>query len=225
MKGVVVICTHERRAMTCRNLDSLLNQTVKPLIVLCVTDRQDVKYYGDKYQNNVLVTQHANEPLGGKWQHAVNESKKLNPDFIVILGSDDMLQNTYIEKSIKYIEEGTDFIGLMRFWQHKGDKAYLCDYNPIQPIGGGRVYSRRMLEKINWQVFEPKNKHLDNYGWDMAKKSGLKCTLVRNIETQGMQIHAIKGDWKKMNDFSITHRNIKLLRSISLKENGNSFGI
>jgi hypothetical protein len=71
-----------------------------------------------------------------------------------------------------------------------------------------------MLKAIDYKVFDPtKDKHLDEYGFDNARKSGLKCLVLDNPEKEGLSIHAIKGDWPVLNQFSLNHKNIRLLRS------------
>jgi hypothetical protein len=82
------------------------------------------------------------------------------------------------------------------------------------PLGGARCYSGEMLKAIDYKVFDPTlNKHLDEYGWNNARNSGLKCLVLDNPENEGLSLHAIKGDWPVLNPFTLNHKNIRLLRS------------
>ena len=215
MNPTVLIATHERLEITSKNIESLLKQSVKPQIVLVVTDLDEIKYYQNKFEGIQIINEF-NNPLGDKWQTGVDFSRSINPDPLIILGSDDILGDGYIEKVCELIAKGNDFVGIRRWWQHHEGKAYHCDYLAKHsfPLGGGRCYSGKMLKRIDYKLFErQRNRHLDDYGWDNARNSGLKCLVIDNPEQYGLSIHAIKGDWPVMNPFTISHKNIRLLRS------------
>ena len=161
-----------------------------------------------------------NKPLGAKWQYPISfctdsqwfQEWELNP--LIICGSDDILGDGFIKRACELVEQGNHFIGLQRFWQHHKGRAYLCDYLPHMPIGGARVYSGEMLKKINYSVFDPNaDRHLDEWGWNKARTSLLKVKWVRDTEKEGLEVHAIKGDWPVMNPFTVKHKNLKLLRN------------
>lgn len=208
---VVLIATHNRLPITTENLRSLERQTVVPRVVLVVSDDAELEYYRESFP---LITciKVDNEPLGAKWQAGVS-AIPANSDLLIIVGSDDILGPTYVENACKYIADGTHFIGLQRFWQHHRRKAYLCDYNPMQPIGGGRVFSIRMLEHLGYKVFDiGADRHLDDFVWDRVRTSGLKVKWCRDIEKDGLEIHAVKGSWPMLNKFNARHSNIRIVR-------------
>lgn len=199
----IVICTHARIKITSLNIESLLG---KANIILVVSDADEFNYYS-RYP--IVVVQHANFPLGAKWQRGVDEAKKHGGP-IMILGSDDILESNCIDRYKILLNEGHSFIGLNRWWQHYQGKAYLCDYLSNQPLGGARCYSERLLKRINYSLFHPKhNRLLDDYGWRLAK-GGL-------ILSEPL-IHAVKGDWPVLNRFNPTHRNVKVLEIRDSKE-------
>ena len=199
--------------ITSRNIESLLGQSLKPMICLMVDSEQEFWYYQKKYKmDDVHVSREPNNPLGAKWQSGVRMYWDANP--LIITGSDDILGDGFIENACRLVEQGNHFIGLRRWWQHKDGKAYHCQYLAKNnfPLGGGRVYSAEMLKAMNYQVFDPtKDKHLDDLGFYNAKKTGLKMLILDNPEKEGLSIHAIKGDWEVMNPFTIKHPNIRLI--------------
>lgn len=214
MKPVVIIATDNRIQISKRNIESLLIQPVKPMICLIVSNEAEYWWYKGLFNDGVGVHNEMNNPLGNKWQSGVKRYSDANP--LIITGSDDILGEGFIENACRLVEQGNHFIGLRQWYQHKDGKAYKCQYmaKNNMPLGGGRVYSGEMLKRINYQVFDPKkDKHLDDLGWDNAKKSGLKCLILEEPEKEGLSIHAIKGDWKKMNEFTLNHQNIRLLAS------------
>lgn len=227
MNPIVVIASHERREITSRNIQNNLDQEAK--VVLVVSTQQDYFHYLKTFKDNVNVFIHPNKPLGAKWQVGVDKAVTLKADPLIITGSDDLLGKGFIKKACELVEQGNHFIGIQRFWQHKNNRAYLCDYKAHLPIGSGRVYSAKMLSAINQRVFDAgKDRRLDDLGWNNVRHSGLKVKWVRNTETEGLEVHAIKGDWSVMNPFTIKHKNIALLRTDNSDralrgEHGNSF--
>lgn len=214
MTPIVLIATHARVDITTRNIQSLLNQSIKPVICI-ICDEEDVTYYREIYpRGKVFVSYEDNMPLGNKWQHGVSLQMNANP--LIITGSDDILGDGFIENACRLIKEGNHFIGLRRWWQHKDGKAYYCQYmaNYNMPLGGGRCYSGEMLKKIDYEVFDIKaNKHLDELGWNNARQSGLKCLVLDEPEKEGLSIHAIKGNWPVLNKFTLKHPNLRVLKA------------
>lgn len=193
----VLICTHERIKITSLNIESLLG---KCNIILVVSTTDEAEYYS-KYPIKIIT--HPNVPLGAKWQKGVEEAHKLN-DHLVILGSDDILDPTCLERYEQLIKTN-NFIGLSRWWQHYEGKAYLCDYLSHQPLGGGRCYSRRLLDRCGWGLFHHKlSRRLDGHGWRAAKGGG-------SLILREPLIHAVKGEWPVINKFNPHHRNVRLI--------------
>ncbi len=80
------------------------------------------------------------------------------------------------------------------------------------PIGGGRIYSAKLLDDINWKLFAPnKNRKLDDDGWNYTLKSNRKILLVSDIEGNGLVVTANKGSWPMMNPFNPYHPNISVV--------------
>lgn len=213
MNPIVVIASDKRIEITSKNIQSLLAQYIVPNIILVVSETSEFDYYKDKFLT-INILQYPNNPLGSKWQCGVNLACTYNANPLIITGSDDILGEGFIERACKLIIDGNHFVGLQRWWIHSKGTAYLCDYLPHQPLGGGRIYSLQMLEHLGGKIFDTSmDKHLDDLGWLKVRTSGLKVKWVRNVENEGLLIHAIKGDWKVMNHFNPTHKNIKILRS------------
>lgn len=211
MNPVVVIATHNRVSVTSRNIDTLLQQSVIPKIVLVATKENEIEHFR-KYYPDVTIVGFENNPLGAKWQEGVRRAKELHADPLIITGSDDFLGNGFIEQACKKVEEGNHFVGLQRYYVHNKGRAYLIDYLAQIPLGGGRIYSLKMLQAIKWNVFDTtKSRHLDDLGFAMVKRSNLKVNWIREVEKEGLLLHAIKGDWEMMNPFNPNHKNMKII--------------
>lgn len=212
MNPVVVICTHARHEITCKNIKTLLNQTRPPRIVLVVSDNQEFIKYSEEFQSITVMT-YPNIPLGAKWQAGVELAVKMNADPLIITGSDDILSRTFVEYACDAMKAmNLDFIGLRSYWVHYKSQAYLIEYKPLMPIGGGRVYSRHCLRRVNNEVFNASlNRHLDDLGW--KKLQGITFNKWIVTDEPGIAIHAIKGDWVMKNPFNPRHPNVNIIQT------------
>jgi glycosyltransferase involved in cell wall biosynthesis len=206
MKPIVIICTHNRLEITSYNIKSLLSQSVKPQIILVVSNLEEKFYYVRKFPE-VIVLVFPNVPLGAKWQHGADAAFKMQANPLIILGSDDILGDGYIERVCYLVGSGREFIGLYHWYIHYKTKAFHCEYLAKQCLGGGRAYSYKLLKELDGKVFETRlNRHLDDYAIKKLKEINITC-----YADQQLQLHAIKGDWPVLNPFNPTHANIKIL--------------
>lgn len=202
---VVVICTHNRLTITTYNIYSLLKQKCK--IVLVVSALEERIHYAKIFPEITVLT-HPNVPLGAKWQHGVQHAYSLEANPLIILGSDDLLSLDFVSKVTAYMHDISDFIGLSKWYIHYKGKAFYCQYLANIPLGGGRCYSYDLLKKLNGKLFDTKlNRHLDDYSSVNIKKLGIFCHDL----SDSVSIHAVKGDWPVLNQFNLTHKNIKVL--------------
>ncbi len=191
----VVIATHDRIEITTINIKQLIAQGVT--VVLVVSEFREVKYY-DQFFLHVVIA--PNSPLGSKWQAGVDYARTLDPSHIVITGSDDLLSMGFFEKYCDIC----DMIGFNSWFIWNENKLYFTQYMAKQPLGGGRIYSKWALNKVDYKLFDvTKNKLLDDRGWE--RKFGL-WEIISSPE-----ILAVKGNWPVMNKVDLNHRNVKLL--------------
>lgn len=217
MTPVVIIATHRRLDITCKNIESLLKQSFQPYIIIGCSDPHEATIFKTRYPQ-IDVTMSRNNPLGIKWQSLVLAAHQHCPSCLIITGSDDILGKGFIEQAQKYIEKGYDFVGMKRWYVHdvKNKKVHLLDYRANLPLGGGRVYSREFLDSIDWKLFEPKDKHLDDFGWKQVKDHAKKII----IDNDNLKILSVKGDWPVMNPVEkmLNHPNAKLLKTYADNE-------
>jgi len=194
---VVVIATHERVDITTKNINSLKLQHPTPKIVIVCSTQEELEYYKTL---GVSVALEPNRPLGRKWQCGVNIARNLDANPLIIAGSDDILSKTFLRDSLRKILEGYELIGSTSWytWDVKKDMYYYCRYqaaNVDYPIGSGRVYSKELLKRINYKVFDTSaDRKLDDQGNRIAVSNNAKIYLFREPE-----ILAVKGRWVQMN--------------------------
>lgn len=191
----VLIATHQRLSITKENVKSILSCGVG--VVLVVSDADEFKVFKQLFPD-ISIIHHANYPLGLKWQAGVEAARALRADPLIINGSDDLLCQEYFTRVSELLNEGHHFIGLKSWYVYDDDKSknlYKFDYLAPIPLGGGRAYSRELLEKINYKVFDVrKEKHLDDLGFYNVQRTGLKTILL-----QEPLILSVKGNWRVMN--------------------------
>lgn len=106
----------------------------------------------------------ANRPLGRKWNHAVQAAKTLDPDAVLIVGSDDWLSDPLLRWYAETIAQDVSFAGLLDeyFVDTKTRRAlHFPGYRTRpergrpdrrgEPMGLGRMLSRELLTRIGWR--------------------------------------------------------------------------
>lgn len=110
-----------------------------------------------------------NMPLNVKWMAALHKAKETNPDAVMFVNSDDVMSSDYFFKSYEtMMNAGVGFFGIrdlyfmnMRDSNLMGQIFYWPGYVGHrrdvrnESIGAGRLFSREMLEKVNWQLWKP----------------------------------------------------------------------
>ena len=157
MKIISITATFKREKITIDTLELLAQQKgmIASIVVgSCEEDKHAAESVGAVYVH------HDNHPLGSKWQAGVDKARELDPDAILICGSDDWLTSNWCEVCSKEIEKGFDLVGK--------SECFMCNAFPgkslglIQfsyknkekgPIGAGRMISRRILDKLDWKLF------------------------------------------------------------------------
>ncbi len=145
--------------------------------ILCIVSRTE-----DAELCNLLGVDyvwHPNEQLGAKWNFGLSKSRDLEWDFLVTLGSDDIIKESLFE----YYEAHPDHDVLIT------DKIHFIDIPSGRAtillrarIGAGRRISRKAIEKCNFKLWtDEKNKSLDMDSNTRLSKAGFVTSETRTI--------------------------------------------
>lgn len=111
-----------------------------------------------------------NEPLASKHNATTLLAGKLNCDYVLCLGSDDVIHPDLMKSYIKYMKKGFDYIGVLDFYFYDTITkkcsywgGYRDERRKNHTCGAGRLISKRLLTLWNWKPWEIKDsKVLDN---------------------------------------------------------------
>lgn len=114
--------------------------------------------------------EHANLPLSEKWNACYRKARELEPDVVMIMGSDDWITTDAIERlSRDALEHG--YSALADMYMHcliRGITAHFPGYgrdsrHVADTIGAGRTLRKDVLDRVNWKFFpRDRNRALDH---------------------------------------------------------------
>jgi len=154
---VAVIACHGRLPLLELTIHRLINKNLVKHVV-CVggpLERETCESAG------AIFVEHENNPLGKKWNAGFEKARTLGCDGALFVGSSDWLSDNWLSYMVPLLGE-YDLIGKADFYLLDiGETRRACHWlgytgeRRNEPIGIGRVVSARILDKINWQPFNP----------------------------------------------------------------------
>ena len=119
-----------------------------------------------------------NQPLGEKMNKALMVARELSPDYCLMVGSDDLIGVNLMRRYLKAMDSKVDFVCLMDcyFFDTRTKKGlywggYRKPHNIGKAAGVGKLISKELLDKINWNCFPP--------GYDRILDTGFEKALSR----------------------------------------------
>lgn len=154
-----------------------------------------------------------NVPLSQKFNLLFSETEKYDFDFVILIGSDDLISEEIINFYSKNVEHATpNLIGLTDLYFHSLEKnktIYFTGYNAINTklIGAGRCFSRTVLEMCKFRLWrhEVLNRGLDTSSSIYMKKCGVNEIGFTMEQMGGVAVdlkHNVSiTDWEYVKDF------------------------
>ena len=160
-----------------------------------------------------------NKPLSVKWNSGIKKLREYDPDYVICMGSDDVLSDEGYKKIHQLMESGVDFVGFidiyiysivhdrMKLWDgYKGERRG-------EPIGAGRTYSKKFLDRLDWDLWsDDRDSGLDWLSWGKVKKHNFRKSLISCRDFPLYDIKDGKGmtKFKEFNSFkTVDHSPIK----------------
>jgi hypothetical protein len=149
--------------------------------VVCVSGAED-KTICDQHKVSHLAL--PNKPLSDKWNAGFLFMKATDIDYVIILGSDDIMSNEYMERAIEAMNTDIRLIYTKEIYFYSAMKDYtgqLFHYVHRNPLGVGRCIHYSIMEKINWTPYTyPKN-----YGMDAVLTKAVSLYIHKSREIKG----------------------------------------
>lgn len=149
-----------------RCLDSLMNQTLKDIEVICINDGSPdnciniLKKYQKEYGKKIVIIDKKNE---GVWRGRKDGVKKAKGEFIGFVDSDDYVALDYAEKLYNAAVE-------------KNADISVCGFDRID-LESGKLYSREMCKPESKEIIVEKNPgdmlELNGAPWNKIYKADL----------------------------------------------------
>lgn len=103
-----------------------------------------------------------NHPLSAKMNAAAMLASRLKPDYCLMVGSDDIIGISLMEKYLVSMQQGIDYTYLMDcyFFDVVSKRGlywggYTKSFNKGLPLGMGRLISARALNQLKWICWPP----------------------------------------------------------------------
>lgn len=116
----------------------------------------------------------SNQPLGRKLNYGMKFCKQLKPDYVMGVGSDDIMSESLLDFYLESMDKGIDFIGLLDCYFYDLLSKRLIYWGGYtnhrigETIGTFRMLSSRLLGALNWEPWDSElSKSLDG---SMMKK-------------------------------------------------------
>lgn len=121
---------------------------------------------------HIIHTTQVNNPATRKWNTAMKYMRSIGMDYVMILGSDDIISTRYVTQVMELMEEDIDLIGTQTIYFYCGqgaDRGTLVKLFNGTLKGIGKTVSKRVLDKCDWQP------------WDVDKNWGMDAIAQKNF--------------------------------------------
>lgn len=110
-----------------------------------------------KHGCHVVITE--NTPLGRKKNTGLREALKLEWDYLMELGSDDLIHESLLDAYVSLMHAGVDFFGVKNVMFYDTESKQVAQWENGFPIGAGRMIRRGVLEGVKNKVRVKITKH------------------------------------------------------------------
>ena len=190
---IILLPIWKRKSITMLCLSNLkLLKEKYNVDVLCVVSEDWVKMEAFNYGFKWVEV--SNDDLGHKMNVGVEAVMKLDFDYMMNLGSDDIINEKLFEIYEPYIKKGVGMFGITKatFIDSESKDCKVCDYQIM--IGAGRMISKAYLKK--YVIRDGKSIMYDkglSKGLDLNSMNKFDCTKTE-IATDDNLIWDIKGN-------------------------------
>jgi len=129
-----------------------------------------------------LYLERPNKPLSKKFNEGLEVFRTYPVDYVVVLGSDDLISNSFLRAYMPHMERGEDLIGVLdiyfyeigkgrlSYWSGYGDKKE-NKHRQGEPLGMGRAINIDLIKRMKYRLW-PENidRSLDWHMWQRLRR-------------------------------------------------------
>lgn len=160
-------------------------------------------------KNGWKYIERSNYIISHKLTAVVQEAKNLDFDFMIAIGSDDLISLSLIEFYDKvYSRESNYMLGLkdLYLYMMRSKKSYYFPgYQSMKTIGAGRCFSRTILDKLNWKPWS-----------DFAIQRGLDSRCSSILLHLGIQERVLRMEVSKGVCIDIKHPEVAITKEANI---------
>ena len=134
-----------------------------------------------------------NQPLGEKVNSPLKLAKEFNVDYVLCLGSDDIIHPYLMKRFIELMKQNIDFIGVLDFYFFEVETkkaAYWGGYRDFRRIshtcGAGRIVSKRLLDLWHWRIWENQHSHCLDNSFELKLQETPHTYFKINLKEEGL---------------------------------------
>jgi hypothetical protein len=150
--------------------------------VACVSEESDKpmcnKYYIEHFTE-------PNKPISRKWNRAFGYFRSIGVDYVIILGSDDIISTELLRAIVEQMERGVSLIGINTIYFYSAEGMYkgkLARLQSKQILGVAKAIHHSALDPIKWHV-SPIDK---NWGIDAIMSNAIKPHVTTKAVVDGV---------------------------------------
>jgi len=217
MRVVGIMAAHQRPEITFETLVMLRERQTHPFAEIIVMGGPSEKACVMRAGCEFL--QVPNRPLGRKYQCGLFWSRMYDPDAVMVLGSDTWLSPEWTAAVVRHMAHGADCCGKLDWHTCRAQPDQPVEilhvgYDPVlrnEPVGGGRTYSRRLLDRLDWDLFPiHADSNLDFLTLGQVHSVGVQAMIMTDPDVTVM---GVKGPWPTLNRFEKL-KNSRVLRHL-----------
>jgi glycosyltransferase involved in cell wall biosynthesis len=157
--AVIIPCWQRARVLEAVSdqLDKFVRQNKEKatIVVVFIFSKEDPELkelkniYSRAAYPKVVLTE-PNLLLGAKLNTGIQYAFELNFDYVMNMGSDDLLHPALIDLYMPYIEEEVPFFGVNKlyFYNTEGETIFFDYYNRPHIVGAGRMIHKSVLKRV-----------------------------------------------------------------------------
>lgn len=171
--------------------------------VVVVSEPED-RSMCDSYNIGHIV--HPNNPCSEKWNVGTMYLQELGVDYIIVMGTDDIMSTDCLRNIMVEMNNDIDLIGIKSLYVYDADGKYRGTLKRITSknfFGVGKTINKRVLDAVNWRPWE----------YHTPRNWGMDAICSRNIAPHVRTTAVAKGvvvDCKtkeSLNKFTMFHNN------------------